>query len=142
MYFTRHETLQRVQHHLALRPIELANSWQMFLNDATSQTPGDYALIQHTATQVRGLLGHIQLLDDLHGGYDPSRTQTRSQYLGEGGDIKDATLSIKRFNREQFILQAWVEINFAIRLVFNNQQIIFIRNLQQLLTLLHGKSDT
>ena len=45
------------------------------------------------------LLGHVQTLDQLLRGHDPSETQSREQYLGEGAEIDDLPRGVRGLER-------------------------------------------
>ena len=122
--------MQRRQHGLALRLVELANAWQVLIHEPRcSQHLSRQTLIQARAVQVGGLLGLQQPGEHRLRRHHEAQPQPGRQHLGQGSDVEAILWKVTAH------WQGWrmVEPEFAIRVVFNDRQFQGVTGSGQLL---------
>ena len=96
-------------------------------------------LVKIGGVQVSALFDFNKLAQQAVLSSNPAKTQTRAEDFGEGAQEHNQTFGIHRFQGRQdsaFIAQ------FAVRIIFEYRQVVFVNNFHEFLTTFHGPGTT
>ena len=123
---------QRVGQRITLLTVVFANERYLVFQTAQAQILSGDHLRQHIGVQISGLLNDNRLLRQPVRHHNPANTHTRRQNFGEGRGV-DHLIFTTQFNRVlvQRALYFIGKANFTVRVVFNDDEIMLLRQFYQ-----------